>query len=271
MSEQAADILLREQTPGAGGAGIERPFVVAVSSGKGGVGKSVIAANLALALALKQRRVLLWDGDFDYPNAHILFGVEPRGRANDVYSGRIKLEAALHSLSPTLDLLAGKTGGSTKDAPPAQLRETLDALGRSGYDVVVIDNAAGSQDGTIQLCVLADLSIVVATDEPTSIVDAYGLIKILKAHSREGALGLLVNNIIDRDDADDVAKKVNLATEKFLDLHIPLVGFVPYDRMVRQSIVSQAPLIEQARDSEAAQAIELTAATLDRVLAESRR
>ncbi len=231
----------------------------------------MLSANLADMVARAGHPTVLWDGDTDFPNQHILFGVEPPIRVNDVYNGTVALSAALHPLGEGLQLLAGKTAAGSDLVSPAAILPVFEALCELPAEMVFIDNAAGSSDSTLQFCALADLTMVVATDEPTSIVDAYGLIKILKTHVPDRAVGLLVNNIIDGDDADEVTKKLNLATKKFLNLQVPFLGFVPYDRAVRQSIVEQKPLHRQRPQSEAAQAIGAIARTMTRLSQRSSR
>lgn len=245
----------------------QRPFVIAVCSGKGGVGKSILTANLALGLGEQGLPVIVWDADIAFPNQHILFGVEPPLRSNDVYRGKTSVSSALFTAAANVLLLAGKTGAGPADVLPEELHSVATLLHEESAAVLLIDTAAGSSDDVLQCCAEADLVLVVVTDEPPSIVDAYGLIKILQSNTPSTAIALVVNNIIDAEDAEDVVKKMNMATERFLKRRIGSIGFVPYDRVVRMSIVEQKPLLHLQPASEASAAIRSLARALATALA----
>lgn len=235
--------------------------VITVCSGKGGVGKSVVSANLALSL-MHQGSVVLWDADAQFPNQHIMFGVEPAGRVHDVYRGLLTLDKALHRVQPSLWLLAGKTGTDTEAINAQSVMDVFKDVQRTRAEFVVIDAAAGSGNDTLQACTLSDIVLIVITDEPTSVIDAYGLMKILKRYMPLDRIHLVVNNAVDADDADDVAQKLNAALKKFLNTEIPFLGFVPYDRAVRTSIIDQKPLLLHNAESDAAVALKKLAATV---------
>lgn len=249
----------------------DRPFVITVCSGKGGVGKSILTTNLALGMASQELPVIVWDADMTFPNQHILFGVEPSLRAYDVYNGMVSTSSALFTVGGHLRLLAGKTGVGPVDITPEELHKVLRELSAEKAAVLLIDTAAGSSDDVLQCCAFADLVLVVVTDEPPSIVDAYGLIKILQSNTPSTPLALVVNNTIDAEDAEEVVRKMNMATERFLKRKVGSVGFVPYDRAVRTSIVEQKPLLQLQPASEAAAAIRALARLLSTALIKHRR
>ncbi len=262
MSEQTVSAV-RPQTASNG----RRPFVIAVCSGKGGVGKSILTANLALGLGEEGLPVIVWDADIAFPNQHILFGVEPPLRSHDVFRGRSDAGSALFPAASNVQILAGKTGTGPADVQPGELHNVATTLHEEPAAVLIIDTAAGSSDDVLQCCAEADLVLVVVTDEPPSIVDAYGLIKILQTNTPATALALVVNNTIDAEDAEEVVKKMNMATERFLKRRIGSIGFVPYDRAVRTSIVEQKPLLHLQPSSDAAVAIRSLARALATALA----
>ncbi len=262
MSEQAVSAARAQ--PIAGG---QRPFVIAVCSGKGGVGKSILTANIALGLGEEGLSVLVWDADIAFPNQHILFGVEPPLRSNDIFQGKTDTFTALFPAAANVRILAGKTGAGPADVQPEELHRVALMLHGESSAVLIIDTAAGSSDDVLQCCAEADLVLVVVTDEPPSIVDAYGLIKILQTNMPATAVALVVNNTIDAEDADEVVKKMNMATERFLKRRIGSIGFVPYDRSVRTSIVEQKPLLHLQPSSDAALAIRSLARALATALA----
>ncbi|HYF04469.1 MAG TPA: P-loop NTPase [Patescibacteria group bacterium] len=231
------------------------PFILTICSGKGGVGKSFLAANLATSLSRRNTSVVLWDADRHFPNQHLLFGIEPPRRLSDVYAGRVSVDKILYPISPSLRLLADRQapGFDPKDVAPHivyVVKEMSQLTPPAG--LIIIDTPAGVSDEVIQCCALADKIAIVITDEPTSLLDAYGLLKILLPYTSTDNFVLIVNNIIDAEDASEIAKKMNMVTEKFLKITIPMLGFIPYDRAVRQSIIRQEPLAVSFPESEAA-------------------
>lgn len=239
------------------------PFILTVASGKGGVGKSVLTANIANVLS-EDLSVLIWDANMQFPNQHLLLGVEPPVRLNDVYCGKIDVSKALYKVRDNLHLLADlpAAGESEKYGSNGILKVYKQLLESADFDVIVVDTPAGASTETLQCCQIADMVGVVVTDEPTSLLDAYGLIKLLLGLMSVDSINLLVNNVIDFEDADDISNKLNLATEKFLKYKFNALGFVPYDRVVRMSILQQELFTISRPDSEAGRAIKQLCAKL---------
>lgn len=236
----------------------KHPYFITVCSGKGGVGKSFLSANIAYNLAEKGIKTLLWDADMQFPNQHLILGVEPPVRLSQVYAGYIAVETAIFEIFENFDLLSDlPASGLTEyysDTPIIDVYKQI--LKLSSYDMVIIDSPAGASDNVLQCCDIADNIALVVTDEPTSLLDAYGLVKILLKSDYKDKISLLVNNVIDFEDADDISSKMNLATEKFLKIEVPAIGYVPYDRAVRQSIIAQEPIAVHTKDSEINKAIQ---------------
>ncbi|MCL5992427.1 MAG: P-loop NTPase [Bacteroidetes bacterium] len=233
---------------------LKMPFVITVCSGKGGVGKSFCAANLAYTLSKQSLSVLVWDANMHYPNQHILFGVEPPVRLKEVYSGRMKVESAIYGITDKLFILADHfaTGKNHVLKSSEILDVYIDILQSTKFDVIIIDTPASDTEDVFQCCNIADLICVVVTDEPTSLLDAYGLIKILLGFIERNKIHLLVNNVIDGEDADDITAKLNLAANKFLNINLDVIGYIPYDRAVKLSILNQELYMLTNDDSEAA-------------------
>jgi flagellar biosynthesis protein FlhG len=232
------------------------PIVITICSGKGGVGKSVLTANLAHALSADMS-VLLWDANMLYPNQHLLFGVEPPVRMNQVYSGEINLSNAIFKVSDRLHLLADMPATVKMESFPTSVIFDVyqELIQTTYYDIIVIDTPAGNSYEVIECCNLSDLIGVVINDEPTSLLDAYGLVKILKNNTGTDKIRLLVNNVIDWEDADEISTKLNLATEKFLNSRLGVLGYVPYDRAVRQSILQQELFVIKYPEAEVSKSV----------------
>lgn len=233
------------------------PLFITVCSGKGGVGKSILAANLARALSIDKNKILLWDADMYYPNQHLLNGVEPPVRLKDVYKMNIPVDKAQYKLTDSLFIAADTPASGHFDSfDPALISNVYEQIvSQNLFDAVIIDTPAGNSLEVLQCCSFSDIICIVITDEPTSLLDAYGLIKILTNYIEIDKIKLLVNNVIDLEDADDISSKLNLATENFLKLKFDVLGFIPYDRAVRQSILQQEPFTSNNPESEASKAV----------------
>jgi flagellar biosynthesis protein FlhG len=236
---------------------IKMPFVITICSGKGGVGKSVLTSNIAFALSRLPLNVLIWDANNRFPNQHLLLGVEPPSRLIDVYSNKIPVVNAIYHVKENLYLLADMPASGDNYKPDASqiLDVYLDLLNETNFDIILIDTPAADSDEVLQCCNIADLVTIIVTDEPTSLIDAYALIKILLQFLNNEKISLLVNDVIDSQDADDISTILNLATEKFLNLKFDVLGYIPYDRSVRQSILQQELFILNNIETEISKAI----------------
>ena len=243
---------------------IKMPYVMTVCSGKGGVGKSVLTANIAYALSRLELNVLIWDANNNFPNQHLLLGVEPPSRLIDVYSGKLPVRNAIFHVKDNLYLLADMPASGDYDKPGASqiLDVYLDLLNETNFDFILIDTPAADSEEVLQCCNIADLISIIVTDEPTSLIDAYALIKILLQFLDSGKISLLVNNVIDSEDADDMSSILNLAAEKFLNLKFDVLGYIPYDRAVRQSILQQELFLLNNDETEISKAINSLAALI---------
>lgn len=234
------------------------PFVITVCSGKGGVGKSVLSANIANLLAKRGKKVLIWDADMLFPNLHLILGVEPPVRATDLYAGRVSVLQTIWGVKKNLDLIADIPISNGRDIfdGSSLLPAYAELISVTDYDYVIFDTAAGASTEVLNVCSISDLTVVTVTDEPTTLLDAYALIKILRENVSESKIQLLVNNVIDFEDAEDISTKLNSATKEFLDNKFAIFGYVPYDRNIRQSILKQVLFTDSYADSEVFEAIE---------------
>ncbi len=216
-------------------------FIITIASGKGGVGKSTIAANLGAALTQHFDAVLLLDANFRSPSLHVLVAADPPLRLSQYDPAHFSATQLLHSIAPNLELIAGAPGDSLP--PPSVLEPLLGELQRlHRHEIILIDTAAGITPELNVLIPYTHLLILVSTDEPTSIVDTYGLLKYLTHNATLPLTTLLFNMIVDQEDAKKADQTLNAATQRFLNLHIPMLGFIPYDRTIRRAILNQTLL-----------------------------
>lgn len=232
---------------------------LAVTSGKGGVGKTNLVVNLALACARQGRKVLIIDADLGLANVDVVLGLAPEFTINDVLSGRKSLKEVLVEGPEGVLILPAASGVSelsnlTSDEKLMILQE-LEGFDLE-VDLVLIDTAAGISDMVLYFNTAAQDRLVVATGEPTSLTDAYALIKVLYTQHQERSFKLVVNNVKNEAEAKGVYRKLAMAADHFLGgLSIDYMGFVPSDPAVSRSVVLQKPLLLSHPHSAAAKGI----------------
>lgn len=219
---------------------------IAVASGKGGVGKTWFAITLAQALAQEGARVLLFDGDLGLANVDIQLGLAPAHDLSAVLSGRLSAADAISTVPAAgFDVLPGRSGsGSIAGLAPARLETLLAEVFRTDYDIVLLDLGAGLDAGTRRMTASADTLLVVATDEPTSLTDAYAVLKLAAAdRAAPGDARLVVNQAATLAAGRRTFETLARACQQFLGSQLPLAGIVRRDDHVRDAIRRQTPLL----------------------------
>ncbi|MFZ2087808.1 MAG: MinD/ParA family protein [Desulfobaccales bacterium] len=222
--------------------------VITVTSGKGGVGKSNIVVNLGLALAKMGQKVLLIDADLGLANLDILLGLSPRFTIHDLLSLRRSLSEVLVEGPEGIKILPASSGiPELADLDKHQKMFLLNELDEysENIDVVLIDTGAGISRNVLFFNIAALERIVVANNEPTSITDAYALIKILASKHGENHYKLLVNGLSKPQDGEMVYRTLLRVTERFLGKGISLeyLGFIPYDEAIPRAVIKQQPVL----------------------------
>ncbi len=228
-----------------------KPYTISFCSGKRSVGKSVVAANIGFLLAESGRKVLICDTNFSYPNVHLIYGVEPIMRMHDILEGKAQVYTAIYPISRNLSLIASISEES-KEIDEMRFRKCLEGIiEHNEFESIIFDCDFGAGKDVLECCAVSDMVIILISDEPNSLIDGYGLIKILQATMPSKDIRVIVNNVIDKEDADEAEQKLNRATAYFLSAEISSLGYVPYDRLVKTSIMRQELLVRFQPNSEA--------------------
>jgi flagellar biosynthesis protein FlhG len=237
---------------------VVRSASVCVASGKGGTGKTVLAASLAELLSTRGRTLIV-DADMGVGNAHILQDKSPHYSFVDVVAGRCDVGAARVRCSPELDLIGGGSGVSQMSAlGPRELRSIAHGLSEieDEYDFVLVDSGAGISEQTVGFAAACDVVLVVTTPDLTAMTDAYAFIKVLHARRPELVPLLAVNRVVREDgpehDGPHVAERIGRVCQKFLGLAPKPIGWVPDDRAVARSVAARRSVVAAAPDCEAA-------------------
>lgn len=242
--------------------------LITIASGKGGVGKTILATTLAHAMANEGKNVLLFDGDVGLANVDIQLGIMPEYDLGTVISGERKLkDVAFHYEAGGYKIIAGRSGsgslGTLDSGHLKAVHEELIELGRD-YDYIILDLGAGIDHAVRTLASAKGPKLVVTNGEPTSLTDAYAFIKVINQAQENADTRILVNMVKSRNDGQKVYDKLLAACRNFLKLEPPLAGIIPQDDKVTNAIRSQAALLSRYPTSEAASEIEALARYLIR-------
>lgn len=246
--------------------GVHAVQVIAVTGGKGGVGKTTVAVNLSLALAELGRRVVLLDGNLGLANIDALLGLAPQYTLADLIEGRCELSDVLVRGPGGVQIVPAASGiRSMVHLSPAQHAGLIQAFSEIGdsVDVLVIDTAAGIGASVVSFVRAAQEVLLVVCDEPTSITDAYALIKLLNRDYGMNHFRVLANMAQSPQEGRNLFAKLTKVTERFLDVTLQYVGAVPYDENVRKAVQNQRAIYENFPRSKSAQAFQAIALKVD--------
>ncbi|BDU73540.1 MinD/ParA family protein [Mesoterricola silvestris] len=231
--------------------------VMAIASGKGGVGKTNVVAGLAMSLAQMGQRVVVLDADFGLANLDILLGMSPQWTLEHVLRGEKLLEEILLDGPFGIRIIPASSGIQelTRLDAAAELR-LVQGLQRvsQGIDWLLIDTAAGIHDSVIKLLMAAQEVLLVTTPEPTALVDAYAMVKTVHLRDPHKPLWLLVNNAQNGEEAEETIEQLQAATRRFLSRDLQVLGMVPTDPFMLQAVRQQrcvADLYPQAPSAQA--------------------
>ena len=234
------------------------PVMLCLSSGKGGVGKTSLAVNLAVALVELGQKVLIVDGDLGLANVDILLGIEVQTTIRDILDNDSDPLTAVVSWEPNLGVLPSSSGvpEMVNLGPEDQvlLEEVLRSIARH-FDYVIMDTAAGIGPSVLWFNSFVEHNLVVLAPDPTSLTDAYALIKVLARDYKRQRFHLLLNLVTDEKESLQTYNGLAKVAEKFLNLQLHYLGSVPRDPAVHKAIHHQNPFVRQFPQSRAAKAI----------------
>jgi flagellar biosynthesis protein FlhG len=237
---------------------------VAITSGKGGVGKTFVSANLAAALTRQGLKVLVLDADLGLANLDVVLNLYPKITLHDVFTGKAELEEAILPAPGGFSVLLAGSGLVEYSRLTPEVRDQLlrifDAV-KPRFDVILIDTGAGISDVVLYAVSMAHEVIIVATPEPTSMTDAYATIKVLSAQQGREQLHLVVNQVVRSGDGRAICQQLQQVVERFVQApngvvpRLSFLGDVPLDSSVREAVQKRQLLLELHPGSAAAQGV----------------
>jgi len=242
-----------------------RGTILAVTSGKGGVGKTNVVINLAVSLARLGHRVGILDADFGLGNVDVMLGLTPTFHLGHLLTGGRKLEDIAIEGPLGVQIIPAGTGIRALTAlTPSQwvrLRDVIAQVARD-LDFLIIDTAAGISDNVVELLLLAERVLVVTSFEPTAVVDAYAMVKVLLAADAGINLGVVVNAARDADESALVFRQLDIAASRFLNRGLRYYGFIVQDPMVREAVLMQRPIVDHLPQSPASRCFRILASRI---------
>ncbi|NWF97646.1 MAG: MinD/ParA family protein [Nitrospirae bacterium] len=225
---------------------------IAITSGKGGVGKTNITANLAMEISKKGFSVMILDADLGLSNIDILFQITPKYNLQHVLNGQMNLQDIVVEGPNGIKILPASSGvqelTALNEFQRLKLLEGFDSY-NVDIDYFLIDTAAGISENVAFFCVAAQEIVVVTTPEPTSLTDAYALIKVLFTKYQEKEFRVLVNLAKNPEEAFGVFKNLSKVAERFLSISLDYIGYIPFDNSLKKAVKAQKPVVDIFPDS----------------------
>lgn len=246
--------------------------VITITSGKGGVGKTSLSLNLAIQLRRMGKKVLVIDADFGLANIEIMLGIRPKYNLADLMFHGKGIKDIITYGPYEIGFISGGSGinemANLTTEQIYHLTQKMNELDQMA-DVIIVDTGAGISDSVLEFVAASSEVLLVATPEPTSITDAYALLKSLNRNasyrSDKTKVKLIANQVRGKKDADELFEKLGMVATKFLDVDIEYMGAIPYDISMQKAIMRQQPLSMVEPDAMAAKSIERIAKSLENV------
>ncbi len=239
--------------------------VIAVTSGKGGVGKTNLSVNLGIALAQMENRVLLFDADLGLANVDVVLGLAPQYNLSHVLQGTKSMDEVITQGPGGLKVIPSGSGDyKLANLNEYALEECLQQLNKieEFTDIMIVDTGAGISNSVLKFVLAAEEVLIVTTPEPTAITDAYGILKMIIQHDLESKVNLVVNMVKNETEGKEVMERLASVSKRFLGVELESLGFIPYDQTVSKSIKAQQPFMLSQPRSLAAQSVRMLAEKL---------
>ncbi|RNF38741.1 MinD/ParA family protein [Planococcus salinus] len=233
--------------------------VIAVTSGKGGVGKSNFALNFALSLVQQNKKVLIFDVDLGFANIDVLLGRVPKESIATMIEKDLTVREIIEEGPDGLSFISGGTGFSEMlELDEAKLDKFLKELStlQGTVDYIILDTGAGLSYENLRFILAADDVILVTTPEPTSITDAYSVVKMIHVKDPNVHVKLMVNQCTSEKEGRETAENFRKVTEQFLDMQVETLGFIPTDSNVTNAVKKQTPFLLAYPNSQASRAVQ---------------
>lgn len=227
--------------------------IIAVTSGKGGTGKSFVASNIALSLAMNNKKVLLVDLDLNFANQSVLFNVCKKKNIYHYLTYNADLYELIYEFGDNLDLILGESGKldhpKLNDDKVKVLYSDLKRLGDK-YDVIILDTSSGIDNGSLEILLNSDEIILVASPEPTSVMDGYVILKLLKSYGAKVEKNLIINKAFNQNEALEAYENLQKAAQHFLKSDLNYLGNLSFSEEAIRSIRDQKPLLLSGNSSQ---------------------
>jgi len=228
--------------------------VIAVSGGKGGVGKTNVSLNTAISLAKLGKRVLVLDADLGLANVDVMLGLRVKRNLSHVLSGECELDDIIIQGPAGINIIPATSGTqSMVDLTPAEHAGLIRAFSdmKTKFDILIVDTAAGISDMVLSFCRASQDVVLVVCDEPTSITDCYALMKLLSRDHGLFKFKVVANMVRTPNEGKNLFAKLAKVTDRFLDVTLELVAVIPYDENIRKSVRKQQAIVEAYPNSPA--------------------
>jgi flagellar biosynthesis protein FlhG len=233
--------------------------VITVTSGKGGVGKTSISVNLALQLKEQGKNVVILDADFGLANVEVMLGIRPQYNLVDLIYNNKTIEEIITEGPMGIGFISGGSGvQDLVNLDKERIKKLIAKLVKldSLYDVIIIDTGAGIADSVIEFVLSSPEVLLVVTPEPTSITDAYSLLKAVnrkKDFKREQkSIKVIANRVENEEEGQEIYNKISIVVSKFLNIQLEYIGYIPLDKKISNAVIEQKPVSLSAPNSEAA-------------------
>lgn len=246
---------------------MNRTRTISITSGKGGVGKTTLVANLALTLAQRGKKVLILDGDLGMANVDILLGVKTHGNIHDILAGRKEMKDILLEVSKDVFLIPGGSGVvEFNNLNHFERRAMVEAVSSLplGFDYLLIDTAPGIAENVLFLNSAAQTVSVVITPDPASFADAYALIKVLNKNYKVNHFSIICNQVRDEQEGLGLYQRFNDVVNKFLYIGLDYWGSIPNDAVLRKATQMQRLIVRHDVGAESAKAIRQVCAQIEK-------